>query len=440
MSNVQIPSLPVAISLNGTEQLEAVQNGSSVQINTAQIVSLGIGAGGQLPWAVTVGGTGASSFTQYGVVYGNGTSPLQVTAAGSAGQVFVGTASSPKWLTAGTSGYVLTSQGAGNDPVWVSLPSVETSFKTTLSGLSPSTATTGAVTLSGTLGISSGGTGITSFGTGVQTALGQNVTGSGSIVLASSPTLVTPTLGAATATSVTSGSFVANESITGSLNQGAYSYGTLPYSDVDIFASYALSVNNYNQIIVHNANSGSSASSDIIVGNNNGTATTFYGNLGMNSSGWTGTLGTASLNAPNVVYLTSTSSDLVIGTTTSNSIRFSTFGGADAMLIAPTTNLVTANNFAATVSATFNTSGNVSISPTGSGVVTISPASAGAINNMSIGATTASSGTFTFVYNANTISTNTTLTSGINALSSGPIAISAGVVVTVPTGTQWNVI
>ena len=40
-----------------------------------------------------------------------------------------------------------------------------------------------------------GGTGITAFGTGVSTALGQNVTGSGGIVLATSPTLVTPNLG-----------------------------------------------------------------------------------------------------------------------------------------------------------------------------------------------------------------------------------------------------
>jgi hypothetical protein len=43
--------------------------------------------------------------------------------------------------------------------------------------------------VTGTLPVASGGTGITSFGTGVATALGQNVTGSGSIVLATSPTL-----------------------------------------------------------------------------------------------------------------------------------------------------------------------------------------------------------------------------------------------------------
>ena len=49
--------------------------------------------------------------------------------------------------------------------------------------------------LTGVLPVSSGGTGITSFGTGVAAALGQNVTGSGSIALSTSPTFVTPELG-----------------------------------------------------------------------------------------------------------------------------------------------------------------------------------------------------------------------------------------------------
>jgi hypothetical protein len=55
----------------------------------------------------------------------------------------------------------------------------------------------------GTLSVARGGTGITAFGTGVATALGQNVTGSGGIALATSPTFVTPTLGVATATTIT---------------------------------------------------------------------------------------------------------------------------------------------------------------------------------------------------------------------------------------------
>lgn len=54
----------------------------------------------------------------------------------------------------------------------------------------------------GTLSVARGGTGITAFGTGVATALGQNVSGSGSIAMTTSPTFVTPTLGAASATSI----------------------------------------------------------------------------------------------------------------------------------------------------------------------------------------------------------------------------------------------
>ncbi len=55
-----------------------------------------------------------------------------------------------------------------------------------------------------TVAVAHGGTGITSFGTGVATALGQNVTGSGGIVLATSPTLVTPVLGTPSSGTLTS--------------------------------------------------------------------------------------------------------------------------------------------------------------------------------------------------------------------------------------------
>jgi len=57
--------------------------------------------------------------------------------------------------------------------------------------------------VTGVLPIANGGTGISSLGTGVQTALGQNVTGSGGIVLASSPALTTPNLGTPSAATLT---------------------------------------------------------------------------------------------------------------------------------------------------------------------------------------------------------------------------------------------
>lgn len=54
--------------------------------------------------------------------------------------------------------------------------------------------TNGTITIAGTLAITNGGTGRTTFGTGVQTALGANVTGSGGMVLQTSPTITTPIL------------------------------------------------------------------------------------------------------------------------------------------------------------------------------------------------------------------------------------------------------
>lgn len=76
-------------------------------------------------------------------------------------------------------------------------------------GLTPSTSTSGSVTVAGTLAASNGGTGLTSLGTGVATWLGtpssanllaavSDETGTGSLVFATSPTLVTPILGTPT--------------------------------------------------------------------------------------------------------------------------------------------------------------------------------------------------------------------------------------------------
>lgn len=56
--------------------------------------------------------------------------------------------------------------------------------------------------VSGILPVANGGTGISAFGTGVAGALGATVTGSGGMVLATSPTLTTPVLGVASATSI----------------------------------------------------------------------------------------------------------------------------------------------------------------------------------------------------------------------------------------------
>lgn len=146
---------------------------------------------------------------------------------------------------------------------------------------------------------------------------------------ASSQATTSTTLTYVAGTALTSDYYVANGAITGSRSQGAYAYGTLGYSDQNILASYTSSTTSYNQMTLQNTNAGASASTNFIVSNNVGTASTFYGEFGMNSSGFSGS---GSLALASAVYLTATSSELVLGTTTANGVRFVVNSGAtDAM-------------------------------------------------------------------------------------------------------------
>ena len=184
---------------------------------------------------------GNNTPTAGGVGYGNGTE-LAFTPSGSVGNFLVSAGSgAPAWTSAGS----------------VAVTSL--SFGTT--GLTPATSSTGAITVAGVLNASNGGTGLSALGTGVASALGTNVgalgafvvnggalgtpssgtltncsglpvstgisglasgiaawlatpssanlaaavtdeTGTGSLVFATSPSLTTPSLGAATATSI----------------------------------------------------------------------------------------------------------------------------------------------------------------------------------------------------------------------------------------------
>jgi len=68
--------------------------------------------------AVADGGTGASTLTANGVLYGNGTSAVAATAEGGTGTVLIGTTSAaPSWLAAGTDGKVLTAHTSAA-PTW----------------------------------------------------------------------------------------------------------------------------------------------------------------------------------------------------------------------------------------------------------------------------------------------------------------------------------
>jgi len=104
------------------------------------------------------------------------------------------------------------------------------------------------------------------------------------------------------------------------------SVGTTPsYNIPNNLASFVSTVNSYNQLVIQNKSNGTSASANLVVNNDISTDAANYGEIGMNSSTFTGS---GALFAPNATYLAATSGPLVLGTTTSHPIRFTVNNGA----------------------------------------------------------------------------------------------------------------
>ena len=95
---------------------------------------------------VANGGTGLTSLTAGSLPYGAGTSAFGALAIGTSGQILTSSGTAPQWTT--LSGVAVTA----------------ISFGTT--GLTPSTSTSGSITVAGTLATTNGGTGLTSFTSG----------------------------------------------------------------------------------------------------------------------------------------------------------------------------------------------------------------------------------------------------------------------------------
>ena len=93
------------------------------------------------------------------------------TVSPTAGAVAYGDGTKYNFTSAGTSGQVLTSNGA-SAPTWTTLAANVSSFSAGTTGFTPSTATTGAVTLAGTLGTANGGTNNTATPTAGTVAYG----------------------------------------------------------------------------------------------------------------------------------------------------------------------------------------------------------------------------------------------------------------------------
>ena len=194
---------------------------------------------GTLP--VANGGTGQSAaLTQYGVVYGASTTAMATTAAGTTGQILVAT--------------------TGGAPSWSSsIPATAgvTSFSAGTTGLTPNSATTGAVTLGGILGISNGGTngtatptaGAVAYGTGSAYAFtsagtaGQFLQSTG----AGSPAWSTPTTGSFQPAYY--GTFVSTSNQT---NGGSTTANVVSFDPTAVLAN-GVSVTSSNQITFANA-------------------------------------------------------------------------------------------------------------------------------------------------------------------------------------------
>lgn len=122
---------------------------SSGTLTSATGLPLSTGVTGTLP--IANGGTGQTTAS----AAFNALSPITTT-----GDLIIGNGTnSATRLAIGNNGYVLTSNGTTAS--WAASTGGVTSFSAGSTGLTPSTATTGAITLAGTLAVANGGTGVT---------------------------------------------------------------------------------------------------------------------------------------------------------------------------------------------------------------------------------------------------------------------------------------
>jgi hypothetical protein len=162
------------------------------------------GVSGTLP--IASGGTGLTSFTAGDLVYfASGTSFTKL-GIGTAGQYLTvnSGATAPQWTTAVASGV--------------------TSFQTSMAGLTPNTATTGSVTLAGTLGPANGGTGVANNSAATVTSSGnfaytRTLTGTTNVTFPTSGTLLST---AAVITPAQGGTGVANNASSTLTISGAF--------------------------------------------------------------------------------------------------------------------------------------------------------------------------------------------------------------------------
>ena len=316
--------------------------------------------------AIANGGTGQTTAS----AGFNALSPVTTT-----GDLIIGNgANSSTRLPIGANSYVLTSNGT--TATWAASTGGVTSFSAGTTGFTPSTGTTGAVTLAGTLNVANGGTGLTSL------------------------TANYIPYGNGTSAFNSSANFAYNGTY---LRVGA----TTPLAGAtNPITAFTGSTNGYVQTYILNGNSGTSASADLVAYADNSTDAHGWADMGFTSSTYADA--TYTVTGKNEAYL---------------------FGSA------PTGAGSTGNMVYATDSTG---SANAHQFYVG-GFTQAKSAWKAQIDSTGIKATQVNA-TNGFIVNSMTVSSNYTIATGDSAMSVGPMTIASGVVVTVSSGSRWVVI
>jgi len=257
------PGVGTATLLGAAAGYKTFSAGVGASNTTYYVIADQIGSN----WEVGLGtiGAGGTTLVRTTPLSGSATTPVNFSTGTQ--DVFCDYTASTAVLASnnpGTSGQVLTSGGIGVAPSWAAIANTGVlSFSAGTTGLTPSTATTGAITVAGVLNAANGGTGeagtltgilygngtsahtvattaqvlsligtlpVANGGTGVTTS-----TGSGSVVLSTSPTLVTPVLGTPSSGTVTNLTGTASININGTVGATTASTGVFTTATANSF-------------------------------------------------------------------------------------------------------------------------------------------------------------------------------------------------------------